>query len=142
MRPISPLVFSVLVLEWVVWPFLTQFIRDEPRCPLCKSYFRWQEIEVYNEGGQKESRRTSFPCPRCQQIIGVPNWRKAFLKIAYLLLIAVFLLVTFQVPGDLFWGYIGTLVASLGAIRIADWFIWRRLEPGSPSDSDSSSLWT
>jgi hypothetical protein len=141
MRPISIPVFVVVVLEWVVWPFLTQFIRDEPRCPLCKSNFHWREIDVYNERGQKETRRTSFPCPKCQQIIGVPGWRKSFLRIAYLSLIAVFLLVTFQMPGDLFWGYIGSALASVGAIRIADWFIWRRLEPGSPGD-DSPGLWT
>lgn len=137
MPPISHLVFAVVVFEWVVWPILAAFMRDEPKCPLCKGDFQWREIDVYNERGQKEARRTSFPCPRCQRIIGVPSWRKSFLRIAYLSLIAVFLVVTFQAPGDLFLGYIGVLLASLGAIRIFDWFIWRRLEPGSPSDFPS-----
>jgi hypothetical protein len=36
-------------------------------------------------------------------------------------------------PGDLIIGYVGALLGSLGAIWIADWFIWRKLEPGSPS---------
>jgi hypothetical protein len=65
---------------------------------LCKNSFSWREIDDYNEGGQKKTRPSSFPCPRCQQTIGVPNWRKPFLKVAYLTLIAVFLFVTFQVP--------------------------------------------
>jgi purine-cytosine permease-like protein len=59
---------------------------------------------------------------------------------AYLALIAIFFFVTFQTPGDLFMGFIGTLAASVGAIRIADWFISRRLEPGSPDDSPG--FWT
>jgi|ERR1700740_1356289 len=137
MPPISHLVFVIVVLEWVVWPILVAFMRDTPKCPLCKSEFQWREIDVYNEQGQKEARPASFPCPRCQQVIGVPSWRKSFLMIAYLSLIAVFLVVTFQVPGDLFWGFIATLLASIGAVRIFDWFILRKLEPGSPGDFPS-----
>lgn len=140
MPPISHLVFVVVVLEWVVWPILATFMRDTPECPLCKSEFQWREIDVYNEQGQKAARPTSFPCPRCQRIIGVPNWRKSFLRIAYLSLIVLFLFMALQVTGDFFWGYIGTLLASVGAVRIFDWFIWRRLEPGSPGDSPS--FWT
>jgi endogenous inhibitor of DNA gyrase (YacG/DUF329 family) len=130
----SHLVFVVVVIEWVVWPILVTFMRDTPKCPICKSEFQWREIDVYNDRGQKEARRTSFPCPKCQQVIGVPNWRKSSLRIAYFSLFTVFLVVIFQGPGDLFWGYIGVLLASVGAVRILDWFIWRRLEPGSPSD--------
>jgi hypothetical protein len=48
----------------------------------------------------------------------------------------------FEMPGDLFVGYVGGLAAAYGAIRIADWFIWRRLEPGRPFEPDNPSLWT
>ena len=140
MGSVSHLVFLVVILEWIVWPFAVSFLGDEPKCPLCKNPFSWREINAYNEAGQKKTRPTSFPCPRCQQTIGAPSWRKSFLKIAYLALIAIFFFVTFQTPGDLFMGFIGTLVASVGAIRIADWFISRRLEPGSPDDSPG--FWT
>ena len=125
-------ILVVLVLEYMVWPFLTQFFPDAPRCPLCKSSFQWSEINTYDEGGQRRLRPVSFPCPKCMQTIGVPNWRKTFLLISYLVLIGVFLILIFALPGDLFWGYVGSLAAAVGAIRIADWFIWRRLEPGSP----------
>jgi len=140
MGSVSHLVFLVVILEWVVWPFAVSFLGDEPKCPLCKNSFSWREINAYNEAGQKKTRPTSFLCPRCQQTIGGPGWRKSFLKMAYLALIAIFFFVTFQTPGDLFMGFIGTLAASVGAIRIADWFISRRLEPGSPDDSPG--FWT
>ena len=136
----SHLVFLVVTLEWVVWPFAVSFLRDEPNCPLCKSSFSWREIDTYNEAGQKKTRPSSFPCPRCRQTIGVPSWRKSFLKVGYLALIAVFFFVIFQTPGSLFMGFLGTLAASVGGMRIADWFIWRRLEPGSPGDSPG--FWT
>jgi len=55
------------------------------------------------------------------------------LLISYLALVAIFFFVIFDMPGDLFWGYVGTLVAAIGAVRIADWFIWKRLEPGRPN---------
>jgi hypothetical protein len=140
MGTVSHLVFLVVTLEWVVWPFAVSFLEDEPKCPLCKNSFSWREIDVYNEAGQKKPRPTSFSCPRCQETIRTPSWRKSFLKVAYLASIAVFLFVTFQMPGDLFSGIIGTLLASVGAIRIADWFISRRLEPGTPGDSPG--FWT
>lgn len=125
-------ILIVLVLEYMVWPFLTQFFPDVPRCPLCKTSFRWSEINTHDEGGPKRLRPVSFPCPKCLKTIGVPNWRKSFLMISYFVLVAVFMVLIFALPGDLFWGYVGGLAAAVGAIRIADWFIWRRLEPGSP----------
>ena len=140
MGSVSHLVFLAVILEWVVWPFVISLLRDEPKCPLCKNSFSWREIDAYNEAGQKKTRPTSFPCPRCQQTIGAPGWRKSFLKTAYLALIAIFLFVNFQTPGNLFMGVLGTLAASVGAIRIADWFIWRRLEPGS--SGDLQGFWT
>lgn len=126
-------ILVLLILEYMVWPFLTQFLPDVPRCPLCKSSFQWADISTYDEGYQKRLRPQSFPCPKCLKTIGVPNWRKSFLKISYFALITIFLILIFALPGDLFWGYIGSLAAAVGAIRIADWFVWRRLEPGSPS---------
>lgn len=126
-------ILVVLVLEWIVWPFLTQFLPDVPRCPICKSSFQWREVDTYDERGRRQPRPLSFPCPKCLQTIGVPSWRKSFLQISYFALIAIFLVVIFALPGDLFFGYIGGLVAAVGAIQIADWFIWRKLEPGSPS---------
>jgi hypothetical protein len=126
-------ILVVLVLEWIVWPFLTQFLPDVPRCPLCKSSFQWSKIDTYDKRKQRQPRPFSFPCPKCLQTIGVPSWRKSFLSISYLAVIAIFTFLIFELRGDLFWGYVGTLVAAIGAIRIVDWFIWRRLEPGSPS---------
>jgi len=64
------------------------------------------------------------------------------LRISYLALIATFMVFIIELPGELFLGYVGSLVAAIGAIRIADWFIWRRLEPGSPLEPDDPSLWT
>jgi len=70
----------------------------------------------------------------------VPSWRKSFLKIAYLSLIAGSFFVIFQMPGSLLRGFIGVLLVSVGTVRIADWFISRRLEPGTPGDSPN--FWT
>lgn len=126
-------ILAVLVFEYMVWPFLTQFFPDVPRCPLCQSSFRWSEIDSYDEQARKRLRPFSFSCPKCLQTIGVPTWRRSFFWISYLALIAIFIVLIFGLPGDLFWGYVGGLAAAVGAIRIADWFIWRRLEPGSPS---------
>ena len=64
------------------------------------------------------------------------------MRISYLALIAAFTFLAFDLPGDLFLGFVGGIVAALGAIRIADWFIWRRLEPGSPLEPNNPSLWT
>jgi len=50
--------------------------------------------------------------------------------------------VLFDLRGDLFLGYLGTLLAAVGAVRIADWFIWERLEPGSLPETDSPSLFS
>lgn len=126
-------ILVALVLEWMVWPVLMQFLRHEPRCPLCETSFQWSEIDTYDERVRIRRRPSSFPCPKCLQIIGEPSWRKSFLLISYLSLIGTFMFVIFDLPGDLFWGYVGMLLAAVGAIRILDWFIWRRLEPGSPS---------
>ena len=56
-------ILVVLVLEYVLWPFLTQFVPDEPRCPLCKTLFRWSAIDTYDKGGRRQPRPFSFPCP-------------------------------------------------------------------------------
>jgi hypothetical protein len=135
-------ILVVLVLEYMVWPFLTQFVPDVPRCPLCKGLFQWSEIDTYDQRGRRQARPFSFPCPRCQQTIGVPGWRKPFLRVSYLGLVAIFTFLIFEMRGDLFLGYVGILLATIGAIRIADWFIWRKLEPGRPLESDNPSLWT
>jgi hypothetical protein len=135
-------VLVVLVVEWLVWLFLTHFLPNLPRCPLCKSSFRWNEIDTHDERGHRRPRPLSFPCPKCLQTIGVPSWRKSFLRISYLALIVTFTFLIFGLPGDLFLGFVGGAVAAIGAIRITDWFIWRRLEPGSPLEPDNPSLWT
>jgi len=62
------------------------------------------------------------------------------LKIAYLLLIAGSFFVIFQMPGSLLRGFIGVLLVSVGTVRLADWFLCRRLEPGTPGDSPN--FWT
>jgi hypothetical protein len=124
-------------LEWVVWFLLRRYVCDVPTCPLCKQSFRWAQIAIYDEDrGYQKAGPTSFSCPHCHQTIGVPSWRKSFLRIAYLALLLGFLYAFFELhppddPVDLTVGYVG--LAALGAIGIADWFIWRRLEPGSPS---------
>jgi len=135
-------ILVVLVVEWLVWLFITYFLSNLPRCPLCKSSFRWSEIDTYDERGHRRPRPLSFPCPKCVQTIGVPNWRKSFLRISYLALIVAFTFFAFDLPGDLFLGFLGGIAAAIGAIRIADWFIRRRLEPGSPLEPDNPSLWT
>lgn len=104
----------------------------------CKSSFRWTEIDT----GGSRSRPLSFPCPKCRQTIGAPSWRKSFLRAFYLSLIAIFMFLLFDLRGDLFLGYLGTLLAAVGAIRIADWFVWKRLEPGSSPETDSQSLFS
>jgi hypothetical protein len=134
-------ILVVLILEYMVWPVLTQFVPDVPRCPLCESSFRWSDIDTYDTSGRRQPRPFWFPCPTCQQTIGVPGWRKPFLLVSYLALIITFMFLIFGMRGDLFLGFLGTLVAAVGAIRIADWFIWRRLEPGRPLE-DNPSLWT
>ena len=130
--------FVVLVLEWVVWPVTMLFLADAPRCPLCKSSFQWTEIST----GGSRSRPLSFLCPKCLQTIGAPSWRKSFLRIFYLSLIAIFMFVLLDLRGDLFLGYLGTLLAAVGAVRIADWFVWKRLEPGTSPETASPSLFS
>jgi hypothetical protein len=136
-RPIVPHVawpiLVVLVLEFLVWPILKRFLPDVPRCPLCKSSFQWSEIDPYDNHGQKRLRLPSFPCPRCQQTIGEPGWRGPVLFVFYLALIAIFLDLIFTLPGDMFLGFLATLAAAMGAVRVADWFVRRRLEPGNPN---------
>jgi len=131
-------IFFVLVLEWVVWPVAMPFLPDAPRCPICKSSFRWDEID---KGGRR-SRPLSFPCPKCLQTIGAPSWRKSFLRIFYLSVIAVFMFLLFELRGDLFLGFLGMLGVAVGAVRIADWFIWKKLEPGSSPETDNPSLFS
>lgn len=53
--------------------------------------------------------------------------------ILYLSLIAIFFYLIFESPGDLFFGFVGMVIAAVGAIRIADWFVWKKLEPGRPN---------
>jgi hypothetical protein len=102
-------ILVVLVVEWLVWLFITYFLSNLPRCPLCKSSFRWSEIDTYDERGHRRPRPLSFPCPKCVQTIGVPNWRKSFLRISYLALIVAFTFLAFDLPGDLFWDFLGVL---------------------------------
>jgi hypothetical protein len=138
MPSISRLILMVAALEWVIWFLVKQYVRDVPTCPVCKKQFQWREIETYNNRGYRELRRTSFPCPKCREIIGVPSWRKSFLALAYFVLLTGFLFVFFEIhpagsTGDLILGYTGAVLGSFGAIMIANWFIWRKLEPGRPS---------
>ena len=121
-----------LAVEWLVWLFLKHFLQNVPRCPLCSSRFSWSEIERRGSHGAGW-RPLSFPCPRCRQIVGVPSWRKSFLWILYLSLIAIFFYLIFELPGDLFLGFVGMVIGAVGAIRIADWFVWKKLEPGRPN---------
>jgi hypothetical protein len=132
-------IFIVLVLEWLVWPFVMPFVRDVPRCPVCKGSFQWSEIDTYDDCGRRHPRSLSFQCPKCMQTIGVPSWRKSFLAVSHLAMVAIFMFLIFE-SRDLFLGYVGSLLASFGAIRIADWFIRRRLEPGRPLEPGSSGL--
>jgi hypothetical protein len=131
-------IFVVLMLEWVVWPVVMPFLPDVPRCPICQSSFQWTEIDT----GGSRSRPLSFPCPKCLQTIGAPSWRKSFLRAFYLSLIAIFMFLLFDLRGDLFLGYLGILGAGVGAVRIADWFVLKRLEPGSYQETDNSSLFS
>jgi hypothetical protein len=118
-------IFVVLVVEWVVWPVAMQFLPDAPRCPICKSSFRWTEIDT----GGSLSRPLSFPWPKCLQTIGAPSWRKSFLRAFYLSLIAILMFVLFDLRDDLFLGYLGTLLATVGAIRIGTGPASRRVTP-------------
>jgi hypothetical protein len=131
-------IFVVLVLEWMVWPVAMAFLPNAPRCPICKKLFQWSEIDT----GGRRSRPLSFPCPKCLQTIGAPSWRKTLLLVVYLSLIAIFMFMLFQLRGDLFLGYVGILLAGVGAIRIADWFAWKRLEPGASPEADNPSLFS
>lgn len=131
-------IFVVLILEWIVWPIAMLFLPDEPRCPICKNSFRWKEVDA----GSKRPRPASFPCPKCHQIIGAPSWRKPFLLVSYLSLIFIFMFVLFGLPGDLFLGYLGGVLAAVGAIQIANWFIWKMLEPGSSPETGRPSLFS
>jgi hypothetical protein len=131
-------IFVLLILEWMVWPIAMLFLPDEPRCPICKRTFRWSEIDT----GGSRTRPVSFPCPKCLQTIGAPSWRKTFLLVSYFSLIGIFLFVLFDLRGDLFLGFFGMLVAAVGAVRIADWFIWKMLEPGNSPETDSPSLFS
>lgn len=131
-------IFVVLVLEWVVWPVIMQLLPNAPRCPICKSSFQWSEIDT----GGRRTRPLSFPCPKCLQTIGAPSWRKSFLLAFYLSLVAIFMFLIFQLRGDLFLGVLGMVAAALGAVRIADWFIRKKLEPGASPEADTPSLFS
>lgn len=131
-------IFVVLILEWIFWPIAMLFLPDKPECPICKSSFQWNEIGT----GGTRSRPVSFPCPKCLQIIGAPSWRASFLRASYLSLILIFFFVLFDLRGDLFLGFVGMVLAALGAIRIADWFVWKMLEPGKLPDTGGPSLFS
>ncbi|HTT32800.1 MAG TPA: hypothetical protein VMH48_04290 [Methylomirabilota bacterium] len=131
--PIAWPILAVLLFEFVIWPILVAFLPNTPRCPICKRLFEWNDIDSFTKQGIRLPRPVAFRCPKCLETIGAPSWRKSFLLVSYLALVAVFMFVMFDLPGDLFWGYVGTLAAVVGILRIADWFIWRRLEPGAPS---------
>lgn len=131
-------IFVVLVLEWVIWPVARAFLPDAPRCPICKSSFQWTDIDTRGS----RSRPLSFSCPKCLQTIGAPTCRKSFLWVLYLSLIAIFMFVLLDLRGNLFLGYLGTLLAAVGATRIADWFLWKRLEPGSSPETDPPRLFS
>ena len=131
-------VFVLLVLEWVVWPFVLPLLPDSLRCPICKSSFRWSEVET----GGSRPRPLSFPCPKCLQVIGPPSWRKSFLLVLYLALVALLMFMIFQLPGDLFLGSVALVLAAVGAVRIGDWFLRKKLEPGRSPETDSPSLFS
>jgi len=48
----------------------------------------------------------------------------------------------FELPGGLFFGYVGVVLAAIGAIKIADWFVRKKLEPGKSPESDGPSLFS
>jgi len=131
------LILIPIALEWVVWFLLQRFVRDVPRCPVCGGSFLWKEIALYQEQYELP-RRTSFPCPKCQQIIGVPDWRNPFLRALsiglYISSLFIFLAIA---PAENAYNFalavFGASFAALGGRNIADWFIWRKLEPGRPS---------
>jgi hypothetical protein len=64
------------------------------------------------------------------------------LRVFYLSLVAIFLFLMFELRGDLFLGFFGALFAAVGAIRIADWFVWKRLEPGASPETELPSLFS
>jgi endogenous inhibitor of DNA gyrase (YacG/DUF329 family) len=138
MPSISQVIPIAAALEWAIWFLLRRYVRDIPKCPLCKKDFQWREIDTYNERGKREVRRTSFPCPECQQVIGVPSWRRSFLRGAGVAFYMGFLFVFFELlpaesPRHLMLGILGAGLLSFGVMRIGDWFIWRELQPGTPS---------
>jgi hypothetical protein len=48
-------------------------------------------------------------------------------------LFVFFELLPAESPGHLMLGVLGAGFLSFGAMWIADWFIWRELQPGTPS---------
>lgn len=57
-------------------------------------------------------------------------------------LVAIFMFLLFELCGDLFLGYFGVLLSAVGAIRIAGWFVWKRLEPGSSPETSNPTLFS
>lgn len=103
-----------------------QFLPNAPRCPICKSSFRWSEIDT----GGSRPRPLSFPCPKYLQTIGAPSWRKSFSLVFNLSLIAISMFLSFELRGDLFLGYFAVLLAAVGAIRIgSSGKGWNRVAP-------------
>lgn len=133
----AELVLVIAACEWATWCVLTWVVRDRPRCPLCKGDFLWGEVAVYAGHGHRV-RQLSFPCPKCGQIIGAPNWRRGFLKVFYIVLVLCFIALFWEITAmdslsDMMIAMLGAALGSIGSLRIMDWFIWRRLEPGRPS---------
>jgi hypothetical protein len=123
-----------LVIEGAVWFFLRRFLPDIPTCPICGQKFAWSETVATEADSSQQGRKPFFPCPNCQQVIGVPDWREPFLKFSYIALgICFFALFCVTHTRSLLEAYCAALLAALGAVKIADIFIWRKLEPGRPS---------
>jgi hypothetical protein len=99
-------------------------------CPLCRRGF----------GPEKLHLRQSLTCPTCLQVIGLPSWRQPLVKFLLFAgpLVFLELFVELSAPEDpwsyrnLFFGYIGAFLATIGAVVLIDLFSFRRLRPGSP----------
>src|SRR5271170_3647521 len=128
---LKQLLLMPIAAEWIVWYTLTARARREQRCAICRERFFWDQLITFDLEGHKLLPKTSFPCPKCKQTIGVPGWRRPAMKFLYIAFLLSFLAMFFELNppnggADLFTTYAASLFASLGAVRIADWFIWQR----------------